>query len=212
MKRCNVCNTICDDSYEVCVACGNPLTTPEAPPEEPFSRQDGSVTVFHGVVVQADTRQYYQSGFTKVIRSLFAGEPYQLGHTSHITVLRLAQRTNGSNPGQAQEVVIYGGVQNILSPGDVVTVRTRRRGGRYIAADVFNHTVSSHVRIEGNVAAGVVQTLLALALIAIVGIVYVIASINYAEVGRSVTQFLTSLLPAVMAILAGWYIIRQFFR
>lgn len=209
MRRCGVCNALCDDSYEVCVACGNPLTASEEPPEEPFSRQDSAVTVFHGTVVQADTRQYYQSGFTKVIRALFAGEPYQLGHTSHITVVRVAQRSGGA---QAQDVVIYGGVQNILSPGDVVTVRTRRRGGRYVAAEIFSHTIDSRLRIEGNVAAGVVQTLLALAIIAIVGIVYFIANINYAAVGRSVTQFLTSLLPVGMSILAGWYLIRQFFR
>ena len=212
MKRCNSCGAVYDDSYDICVACGCRLSQETEGQKCQFSERRGSATVFHGVVTQTQTRQYYQNGFAKVIRALFAGEPYQLGHTSNLTVVRVEERTGNGSTGQAQEVVIYGGIQSILTAGDQVTIHTRHRGNRYVATRIFNHTVNNDVRIEGNVAAGVVWTLLILALVVIGSIIGFVASINYAAVGQSVMDFIGSLLPAGLSLLAAIWIIRSFFR
>lgn len=177
-----------------------------------FIEYDGSTVVFNGAVAEANTQQYYQSKFTKIIRALFSSEPYQLSHTSYLTVFRVEEHSINNYPEQAQDIVLFGGIQNVFAPGDDVTVRTKRKGNRYIAKSVFNHSINSNVRIEGNIPAGVIQFLFIALVIAVFLIIYSIASVNYAAIGDAIMSFITSLIPTILTIGLLWYIIKSFFK
>lgn len=245
MKRCNSCNAVYDDSYNLCPTCGVRLTTLSGSEErlaqrntqngntgtysagttyggnttqqrnQPayrFVEQDGSTVVFNGAVTEANTQQFYQSKFTKIIRAVFSSEPYQLSHTSYLTVFRVEEHSINNYPEQAQDIVLFGGIQNVLAPGDDVTVRAKRKGNRYVAKSIYNHSINSNVRLEANIPAGVVKFLFWALVLAVFWIIYSIATMNYAAIGQAIIQFITSLIPTILTIAILWYIIKAFFK
>lgn len=183
-----------------------------AEPAYRFIEYDGSTVIFNGAVAEANTQQFYQSKFTKIIRALFSSEPYQLSHTSYLTVFRIEEHSINNYPEQAQDIVLFGGIQNVFAPGDDVTVRTKRKGNRYVAKSVFNHSINSNVRIEGNIPAGLIKFIFLALIAAIIWIVYSIATVNYAAIGDAIVQFITSLIPTILTIGLFWYIIKAFFK
>lgn len=191
---------------------GSHTTQPRSDPAYRFIEYDGSTVIFNGAVAEANTQQFYQSKFTKIIRALFSSEPYQLSHTSYLTVFRIEEHSINNYPEQAQDIVLFGGIQNVFAPGDDVTVRTKRKGNRYIAKSVFNHSINSNVRIEGNIPAGVIKFLFLGLAVAIIAIVYSIATVNYAAIGDAIVRFITSLIPTVLTVGLFWYIIKSFFK
>ena len=114
-------------------------------------------------------------------------------------------------PEQAQDIVMFGGIQNVFAPGDDVTVRAKRQGNRYVAKSVFNHSINSNVRMEGNIPAGAIKFLFAVLMMALFWIIYSIATVNYAAVGQAIIQFMISLIPTVLTIVILWYLIKAFF-
>ena len=245
MKRCNSCNAVYDDSYNICPTCGVRLTTLSGneerlaqrnaqngntgaysagtsyagtttqrrnQPAYRFVEQDGSTVVFNGAVAEANTQQFYQSKFTKIIRAVFSSEPYQLSHTSYLTVFRVEEHSINNYPEQAQDIVLFGGIQNVLAPGDDVTVRAKRKGNRYVAKSIYNHSINSNVRLEANIPAGVVKFLFWALVLAVFWIIYSIATMNYAAIGQAIIQFITSLIPTILTIAILWYIIKAFFK
>ena len=87
-----------------------------------FERHTGLHYTINGSIADSNTQQYYQSGLTKFIRSLFGGEPYQLGHTTFVTILRVEEHVRSGFPEQARDVVMYGDTRNIFVTGDDVTI------------------------------------------------------------------------------------------
>lgn len=181
-------------------------------PEYRFVEQDGSTVVFNGAVAEANTQQFYQSKLTKILRAVFSSEPYQLSHTSYLTVFRVEEHSINNYPEQAQDIVLFGGIQNVFAPGDDVTVRTKRKGNRYIAKSIYNHSINSNVRLEANIPAGVVKFLFWVLVLAVFWIIYSIATMNYAAIGQAIVQFIASLIPTIFAIAILWYIIKAFFK
>ena len=194
----------------------NGWTNPTNEPAYRFITHEGATTVFNGAVSEANTQQFYQSRFTKIIRAIFSSEPYQLGHTSYVTVFRIEEHTANSYPEQAQDIVLFGGVQNILAPGDDITVRTTRRRNRYVARNIFNHSINRNVRVEGNVPAWLIRSVAFVVIVAIVTViallVYGISAINFTAIGDTIMGFVVSLIPTILTVGLLWYIIKAFFK
>lgn len=204
--------TVNPNTYDYSSTYGGNSRTEERNSAYQFVQSDGSTVIFNGAVAESNTQQFYQSKFTKIVRALFSSEPYQLSHTSYITVFRVEEHSIHNYPEQAQDIVLFGGIQNVFAPGDDVTVHTKRKGNRYVAQSIFNHSINSNVRIEGNIPAGVVQFLFWAMVLAIVFIIYSIASVDYAVVGQAIMQFIYSLIPTILTIVILWYIIKSFFK
>lgn len=106
MKHCSQCDIDVDNSYNLCPYCGRELrrldqknvsnttyqqgeaahrttsTRPEREIEFVFEETDRHSVKINGMVVECTTQQYYQSKLTKIVQSVFYGEPYQLSHTT----------------------------------------------------------------------------------------------------------------------------------
>lgn len=238
MKRCSLCNAVYDDSHGVCPTCGvrlNSLTEEADRPANPnvivhntsynnrscqnvqassihFYERSGLTHIFNGAVAEVSTQQYYQSKSTKLIRALFSGEPYQLSHTSYITILRIEEHTLRRYPEQAQDIVLFGGVQNIFAPGDDLTIRAKRRGNRYVAKRIFSHSIDRNIRIEGNIPAGAIRLLFLILAAAIIWVIHGIASIDYLAAGQGILRFFTSLIPAALTVWLLWILIKSLFK
>lgn len=238
MKRCSLCNAVYDESHAICPTCGVRLNNimegtgrlPETntPVQSlspdyrnrqdtqtstiPFYERSGSNHIFNGAVAEASTQQYYQSKSTKVIRALFSGEPYQLSHTSYITILRIEEHSLRRYPEQAQDIVLFGGVQNVFAPGDDLTIRAKRKGKRYVAQRIFSHSIDRTIRIEGNIPAGVIRVLSLILIVALVWIIHGILSIDYLAAGQGILRFFISLIPTALTIWLLWLLIKSFFK
>lgn len=146
MKHCSHCDIDVDNSYNLCPYCGQELmhlehekihdtaywqgeaahcatsTRPERATEIVFEEADGHSVKINGMVVECTTQQYYQSKLTKIVQSVFHGEPYQLSHTTFVTVFRVQEHVFRGFAEQARDIIVYGNVQNVLSTGDDVTI------------------------------------------------------------------------------------------
>lgn len=149
--------------------------------------------IFNGTVLHTETRQFYQSKGAKWFRALLSGEPYQLGYTSHRSVIRLMSE------GQIREAVVFGNMENLLVPGDEVTVTAKRRNGRLVATGIFSHTLDEDVYVEPNIPASLLRGLILLLILLLVALLV--------AVDQMAEQNL--LLQAVAAIAIGWYLVKH---
>lgn len=238
MKRCSLCNAVYDDSYGTCPTCGVRLNSLTEAAEHlansnvtvhsaslnngsrqnaqassiQFYERSGSTHIFNGALAEVSTQQYYQSKSTKLIRAVFSGEPYQLSHTSYITILRIEEHALRRYPEQAQDIVLFGGVQNVFAPGDDLTIRAKRKGNRYVAKRFFSHSIDRNIRIEGNIPAGLIRFLFLILAAAIIWAIHGIVSIDYLAAGQGILRFFTSLIPTALTIWFLWILIKSFFK
>lgn len=234
MKWCPNCNVAYEDGYSQCPACKARLepmrgassewreTPPNYYPNDsgsqyvhrpsgsenyPFVEKSGRSIIVNGEVADLSTQQLYQSRFTKIVRALFSGEPYQLSHTSFITIFRVEEHVDRGYPEKALDFTIFGSLRNLLSPGDDVSVTAKQKGHRYIARHIYNHSTDSPMRITPNISATVIRILFLLFLIAIAATVILIASIDYSAIGNAIEAAILSILPAAIMIGAIVYYI-----
>ena len=92
----------------------------------------------------------------------------------------------GGYPENAADFTLFGSLQNLLSPGDDVTVLAKRKGHRYIARQVYNHSTDSYVRTTPNIPAAVIRVFAFLLLAAVIFAIVSIASINYSAIGSAI--------------------------
>ena len=244
MKRCPVCTTAYENSMNQCPTCGTTLEWLQ--PEEEnnpqqwgaqnpvrkekagagnsaqhnnmylFEQVSGNRVIINGAVTDSSTQQYYQSKLTKFLRAVFSGEPYQLSHTTFETVFRVEEHVTRGYPEQARDVTIYGGIQNIFSVGDDVTVTAKQKRDRLIATNVFNHSINSAVRVKPNIPAGLMRLFLLVILAAVVFAVYSIATMDYAAMGNAMTSVLLSLvmkiIPIVIVVWIVWLLIKAMIK
>lgn len=238
MKRCNQCNAVYNDEYNLCPTCGVRLFTLNnaVPPASQqnnvdtnnstqrrtstdnqnsaylFSQENGFVTVFNGAVVESETLQFYQSKITKLIRALFGSEPFQLSHTSYETKIRIEEHSLSGYPELAQDFVFYGKLDSIIAPGDDVTIEAKKKGNRYIAKRIYNHTTGRNVSIEANIPSILIKAMVLLFFIAICFLIYRIATIDYATVGHKISNWLISLIPIILVLLFIVQAVRYLFK
>ena len=230
MKKCHECNVVYENTHDVCPTCGDRLES-----DQPSSRggidinricrnhhsdtdiednytfviNDGFRTVINGAVAEINTQQFYHSKLVKKIKSIFAGEPYQLSPNSYITTFRLEEHTMYGYPEQAQDVTLYGNMRGVFVVGDDVTVRAKKRGNRFIAKKIYNHTTNSTVDVQASIPAGFIRVLALLLAIFIVYTLNSIASMDFATIGASIIDAVVPLL-VIMATL--WFVIKLFTR
>lgn len=183
MKHCANCDIDVDNSFNLCPYCGQALSisgqaggtsgTASSGPSNrssgsathratnstiPFQTEEGNHIVFNGQIVESGTQQYYQSKLTKVIQAIFHGEPYQLSHTTFVTVFRIEEHVQRGFAERARDIVVYGQLQNVLSPGDDVTVVAQPAGDRLVARSIINHSSETQIVPQGGtISAGVVR-------------------------------------------------------
>lgn len=122
-----------------------------------FEQKRGLRIIINGAVAECQVQQYYQSRFSKIVLALFAGEPYQLSHTSFTTLLRIEELSTRGYPEQSRDVIMHGNVQSIFAFGDDVQVTAKRRGRRLIATRIFNHNTDSRVKIQAHIPANLIR-------------------------------------------------------
>lgn len=114
-------------------------STQETPAFENNGTYRGRITYIH-------SQSRFHSRLKKIIFSIFRGEPYQFGNTSHETLFRLAEFTPGHVSGRERSFIFYGDVEGRFDIGDDVAVRAKRRGDRYIVRSFYSHSTESYVR------------------------------------------------------------------
>lgn len=238
MKRCQHCNVFYEDRFELCPTCGERLcqvddrddvgegAAPFSHTESTGHRSDhrnsitfeetrGADVIINGAVAESSTQQYYQSKFSKFIRALFSGEPYQLSHTTLETVFRVEEHVEYGYPEQARDITLYGNAQNIFAVGDDVTVTARRVGERLIARKILNHSINSEVHVQPNIPAGVVRLFMFFAFLIVAVVIYKITAVDYAAVGSNIGKALLSclyaILPTIIGIWVFWKILKGLF-
>lgn len=231
VKRCPECELIYEDDMDVCSSCGEKLEPyhPEQPvtsreePEEAYRdpgvvvRNDpveenhgfldeiGNSYIINGTVSEINTQQYYQSRLTKVIQALIAGEPYQLSHTTFVTLFRVEERTQTGYPAQARDITLYGNMQNIFATGDDVTVTARRKGTQYVARNVYNHSVDSPIRLQPYISANVIRVIMLIALFLLGYLIYSLVTADY-------SSLLAAVMPLIIGIAIIWYMVKPLFK
>lgn len=232
MKRCSDCNLVFEDQLDICSSCGTllePMPTsyptgqsgvlnhsssrPQATSAPrmdtiPFDQGQGRSIVLNGAVAEISTQQYYQSRLTKWIQAILAGEPYQLSHTSFMTIVRVEQHVQRGFPEHSRDVTLHGNMQNILSPGDDVTVWARRSRGRLVARRIHDHSTDSHVRTQPQIPASVIRWLTLFAVISIALLIAAVLTADYSFVYAAIGSLLSALAPAVICILLLRYLIK----
>lgn len=187
MKRCSNCkdNTVYEANLILCPECQSVLepipggrraeTPPDMPPayqpslpsspepEHTFETRRGRRVILNGAVAEISPRQYYPNRISKLVMAIFAGEPYQFGHTSIVTTLRVEEHTTTGLPARGRDVIIFGNLQSTLVPGDDVEVTASIRGGRHrglVARRIYNHTTDSVARVQPHISAAFFRILL----------------------------------------------------
>lgn len=238
MKTCLECsnNVLYEDALDLCPECsavlseyagqgrgGRSSVTIPSPPAGGgqqlqqsayvFEQSRGFRVVLNGAVAEFQVQQYYQSRFTRLMLALFAGEPYQLSHTSFTTHLRIEEHSARGYPERNRNVLMHGNVQTLFAYGDDVEVTARRRRGRLIATRIYNHNTESLVRIQPHIPANVVR--IGVVILAVV-LYMVISSINFSELfaltGGVVLGLFARLLPVLLIIWVLWTLLKRLFR
>lgn len=237
MKKCPECCAIFEDSIDVCPTCGEQLENyvnsskkeENKKQEKPqvndyinsrqrdnnayvFERNIGNDVEINGSVVESSTQQYYQSKFTKIVQALFSGEPYQFSHTTFVTVFRVEEHTTRGYPERARDITLYGNMQNIFAVGDDVTVTASRKGNRYVAKNVYNHSINEDVRIQPYISAAVIRTVAIIIAALVLYVIIGLLTADYAAIGASIMNFFVSLLPLGFGIWILWYLLKGLFK
>lgn len=228
MKHCSHCDIDVDNSYNLCPYCGQELmhlehekihdtaywqgeaahcatsTRPERATEIVFEEADGHSVKINGMVVECTTQQYYQSKLTKIVQSVFHGEPYQLSHTTFVTVFRVQEHVFRGFAEQARDIMVYGNVQNVLSTGDDVTIVAKTNRGRYIARSIYNHSINSSVTVQaGLLPAWLIRLLVIVPVAILLTLIWSILSTPPTEIINGLLLIVTRCWPLI-ALAFGW--------
>lgn len=228
MKHCSQCDIDVDNSYNLCPYCGRELrrldqknvcnttyqqgeaahhttsTRPEREIEFVFEETDRHSVKINGMVVECTTQQYYQSKLTKIVQSVFYGEPYQLSHTTFVTVFRVQEHVLRGFAEQARDIIVYGNIQSVLSTGDDVTIVAKSSGGRYIARSIYNHSINSTVTVQaGLLPAWLIRLLVIVPVGILAALICSILSTPSTEIINGILLIVTRCWPLI-ALAFGW--------
>ena len=182
---------------------------PQPRDEYTFEQTEGLSVVINGAVAEANTQQFYQSKLTKIVRAVFAGEPYQLSHTSFVTIFRVEEHARRGYPEHARDISVFGNMNNIFTVGDDVTVRAKRSRNKYVAKSIYNHSINSRVSIQANIPAMLIRLLTLFLVFMAISLVRGVASADFAAIGTGLASFF---MPLIIVVAIGWYIKNLFKR
>ena len=183
-------------------------TRPEAAPASTvpaFETRKGLHYVYRGTVLEVSYQARLHSTFKKCVNAVFHSEPYQFGHTAHLTVLRIKGPAPGRASGERRDVVFYGDVEGRFVRGDRVTVTTRRKGDRNIVTRLYSNETQSLVRPSPQIPSDAVKLLFAL--LSVLTIVMGMTIVGFVASGAFL-QLISTLIQYAVAIFVVYRILR----
>ncbi len=245
MKRCPVCGREYSDSNEYCENCfvdlvsipsntdqstdasassGGRVNTP--PPYDDRNARETEEPLLngnhvHGNVVTTNQQQYYQAVHTKIINALLKNEPFQFGHTTFSTIVRVDEISSRGFSENSIDVIVFGNVQGIIAPGDTFDANVRRSFGRYIAVDA--RVNDAPVRTQTLMPAIIIRLVFLLIIAAIYGVIHFLTNGGISKTADSIAVAGMSLFDAILsigkelfvvviAVVLLFYLLRMFFR
>lgn len=192
----------------------NPGIVTPLPNEQqiPLVRRTFAGYRINGRIAEVNTQQYYPTTFAKCVRSLFSSEPFQFGHTSFATILRINEHQQMGIPVHMRDVTMYGNAQNILTTGDDVEAIASKKHGLFIARRVYNHTSASYIHVQGLVPAWIVKCIFLFLAFMIASLVSFLLQVNYAYLLEGVLAALYRLIEPFISIIIGIAIVVYLFR
>ena len=121
-----------------------------------FETRSGLRYQYRGTITEIHSNARINSRMKKWVNALFRFEPYQFGHTSHETIIRVEGFHTGRVSGQRRDLIFYGDVEGRFNYGDDVTINAKRRGDRYIVTNMYLNETQSFVRPRPQIPAGVI--------------------------------------------------------
>ena len=225
MKYCPKCNDMAlyDDSEVLCPICNSQLA-PYRQPENrkrrssnattrrvvrpmaevgsssgeddyQFEQHHGRSYVFHGTVTEVNAQARLHNRFKKLVNSLFYGEPYQFGNTSHETIIRLEELHYGRLATNRRDMVAYGDINSIITIGDELTIRTVKHGNRYVVKSVFSNETDSYVPISPQLPSIVIVALFIALFLLVWGLISFF-------INGGIIRIVDAILAAVMALVS----------
>lgn len=228
MKKCAQCNdfALYDDITGSCPICGATLVTysrggrietsainnvvhpnntsyendEEAVPA--FENRQGFRYVYRGIITEVSSHSRFHNRLKKWINAIFRAEPYQFGNTSHETIFRLEEFSNGKIAARKQNFVFYGDVEGQLSIGDDATVTAKRRGDRYIVNRLFLNETRQNVRPAFQIPSGIITV--AFGFILLLLVVLVADIVDFIASGSLYLILQKSLSVAILVLFVYW--------
>ena len=201
-----------DHAFSSGAGISQPSPSPDSNRPGKFMEIEGKNVLINGAVVESNTQQYYQSKLTRFFNAVFSGEPYQFSHTTFVTIFRVEESTIGRYPEHAMDVTLYGNMQNLFAVGDDLTITGRRKGSGVVAKSIFNHSISSPIRMQPYIPAGVVRGFVLFVAATALYVIYGILTADYLAIFDSLLNRLLGMLPLGLLVIIGWYLLKAFFR
>lgn len=183
-----------------------------------FMRKNGKTYTVYGTVAEINQQQYYQAPLTKIINAIFRGEAYQFGHTTFTSIIRADEIVDTGFPEQSVDLLLFGNVQSIISPGDTIDATASIHSGRYLIRNASINGVP--IRLQSRIPASLLRAVFSMTLLLMVCFIHYIASGNATkdiqQGASSLESGIKSGLPGIIVIVfAVWLLFtlfRKFFR
>lgn len=175
----------------------------------PFETRNGLGYVYRGTVTEINHHDRYHSRLKKVIYSMFRGEPYQFGHTSHESVFRVEGFHEGRLSGPKKDFIFYGDVEGRFNFGDDVTVFAKRRGDRNVVTKMFLNETETRVYPTPQIPAALCSIIF-FVLLAVV--VYVVAGIVSFITSGLLMVWIRKLIVLVVELAILYFIAKSLWR
>ena len=181
--------------------------TQQTAPE--FERISGLRYHYRGIITEISSHTRLHTRLKKWVNAVFRGEPYQLGNTSHETIIRIEEFHNGRVAGRKRDLIYYGDVEGRFNHGDDVSITAKRRGDRYIVTNMYLNETESIVRPGSQIPAGIISILSLLLLVAAIYLVSgIIAFIN----SGALFVLLEKAITIIIVVAALWWIVHDSFK
>ncbi len=177
--------------------------------EPQFETRSGLRYQYRGTITEIHPDSRFNSRLKKWIYALLRSEPYQFGHTSHKTIIRVEGFHTGRVSGERRDLIFYGDVEGRFNHGDDVTITAKKRGDRYIVTNMYLNETQSYVRPGPQIPAGVIA--LATVGMFLLALFLIIGLINFIKSG-AFWALLKKVVVIAIVIVAAWWLIRSLFR
>lgn len=175
-----------------------------------FETRNGLSYVYRGIITEITPQTRLHSPLKKWANAIFSNEPYQLSNTSHSTMFRVMDISNGRFSRAKRDFVFFGDVEGRFFVGDDVTVTAKRRGNRYIVTNLHLNDTETNVRpVSIQIPALIVRLLTLFVICAVVLFICGVVSILTSEAFH---VFLGELLGYMVCGMLIFTFIRAFFK
>ena len=173
-----------------------------------FERKSGFRYHYRGLIAESDSHGRFHTRLKKWVNAVFRGEPYQLGNTTHETIIRVEEFHNGRVAGRKRDLVFYGDVEGRFKNGDDVSITAKHRGDRYIVTRMYLNETESRVRPGPQIPAGIVAIL---SLIILVAAIYLVGGLIAFITSGALWVLLEKAVSLIIVIAVLWWFVKGLF-